>query len=200
MSPCLRFIPLSTILALILSASFLLAACGGSQDPTRPSTTTTPTPQTEPTQQPGSTRPETEPTRQPATATPEPAPTRQPRNTQSEERVTPNPTDSPPLATASSETDKDALFALYNSTGGPNWEDSNNWLSDAPLGEWHGVTTGNNGRVIDLQLHGNQLTGQIPPELGNLANLGSLYLHQNQLTGEIPPDVSGGDKVGHVGG
>ena len=31
-----------------------------------------------------------------------------------------------------------------------------------------------------------QLTGPIPPELGNLTNLRWLTLHDNQLTGEIP--------------
>ena len=37
-----------------------------------------------------------------------------------------------------------------------------------------------------LLLGGNQLTGEIPPELGNLTQLQNLDLRQNQLTGEIP--------------
>ena len=35
----------------------------------------------------------------------------------------------------------------------------------------------------------NQLTGAIPAELGNLANLESLSLSLNQLTGGIPAEL-----------
>ena len=37
--------------------------------------------------------------------------------------------------------DRAALVALYNATGGASWRFSTNWLSDRPLGAWHGVTT-----------------------------------------------------------
>ena len=38
---------------------------------------------------------------------------------------------------------------------------------------------------------GNQLTGEIPPELGRLSNLTHLDLADNGLTGEIPPELGG---------
>ena len=38
-------------------------------------------------------------------------------------------------------------------------------------------------------LWGNQLTGGIPTELGSLANLQHLSLSRNQLTGEIPAEL-----------
>ena len=41
-----------------------------------------------------------------------------------------------------------------------------------------------------LQLSWNGLTGEIPPEIGNLINLSSLILKENQLSGEIPPEIS----------
>ncbi len=47
----------------------------------------------------------------------------------------------------SAETDREVLVALYNATDGPNWVDNDNWLSDAPLDEWFGVTTYHDGRV-----------------------------------------------------
>ena len=68
-------------------------------------------------------------------------------------------------------TDRTALAALYNATNGSSWQDDTNWLSNRPLGEWHGVSTDADGRVADLRLDGNQLSGSIPSELGNLANL-----------------------------
>ena len=43
--------------------------------------------------------------------------------------------------------------------------------------------------LTHLWLNGNQLTGEIPPEIGNLTNLTRLYLYDNQLTGEIPQEV-----------
>ena len=89
-----------------------------------------------------------------------------------------------------------ALVALYNATDGPNWIDNTSWLTDAPLGEWYGVETDASGRVVKLELQGrwdsetpHGLTGPIPPELGNLANLRELNLSRNNLTGPIPPEL-----------
>ena len=111
--------------------------------------------------------------------------------------------------------DKDVLVEFYKATDGPNWIDNTNWLSDAPIGEWYGVTAGENGSVIELVLDGtlferhglrgevpgelgsltdlerlslnwNELSGEIPSELGNLANLQELQLNGNQLSGEVP--------------
>ena len=86
-------------------------------------------------------------------------------------------------------TDKAALVALYNATGGPNWGNNRNWLSDRPIGEWSRVSTDGDGRVTGLWLDGNQLSGSIPSELGNLANLVTLSLHGNQLSGSIPSEL-----------
>ena len=74
--------------------------------------------------------------------------------------------------------DRDVLIALYDATAGVNWINNTNWLSEAPLGEWHGVTTDANGRVTRLLLRTNQLTGEIPPELGSLSNLTHLSIWQ----------------------
>ncbi len=95
----------------------------------------------------------------------------------------------PPLARTSRETDREALTALYNATDGPNWLRNENWLSDAPMSEWSGVTTGSNGRVARLALQLNELSGELPPELGSLANLTELHLDGNDLTGNIPPEL-----------
>ena len=84
---------------------------------------------------------------------------------------------------------RDALTALYNATNGPSWENNENWLSTAPFGEWHGVTVDGHGEVTELDLSSNRLSGEIPPELGNLAKLETLYLYSNQLSREIPPEL-----------
>ena len=87
------------------------------------------------------------------------------------------------------ESDREVLDALYHATGGPDWRNSANWLSDAPLSEWHGVATSfRSGRVNALSLTDNQLVGSIPPELGQLS-LEVLSLAQNRLSGPIPSEL-----------
>ena len=81
------------------------------------------------------------------------------------------------------EADREALTALYRSTGGVHWANDDNWLSDAPGNHWHGVTTDANGHVTVLDLRDNRLNGEIPPELGDLVNLRELRLQDNQLSG-----------------
>ena len=92
-----------------------------------------------------------------------------------------------------------ALAALYRATGGPEgeWENSDNWLGDEPLGEWHGVTTADEWGesttdLVGLDLSNNGLTGEIPAMLGNLNHLESLDLSGNRLTGPIPEGLAEG--------
>ena len=89
----------------------------------------------------------------------------------------------------SESSDRDILETLYNATDGPNWTSSANWLTEAPVSQWHGVTVDGNNRVIELNLSSNQLNGPIPAELGNLANLQILWLQRNQLSGQIPAEL-----------
>ena len=74
------------------------------------------------------------------------------------------------------DSDRAVLVALYTATDGPGWANSDNWLSDAPIGEWFGVTTDETGRVTGLRLAGNDLRGKIPVALGSLTNLEELDL------------------------
>ena len=92
--------------------------------------------------------------------------------------------------------DRAALVAFYHATNGPNWVNDHNWLSAAPLNQWYGVTTDANGRVTELDLPGNRLSGPIPPELGDLSQLTRLFLSSNQLTGPIPPELGNLSNLG----
>ena len=85
--------------------------------------------------------------------------------------------------------DRAALVAFYEATDGTNWTHDWNWLSDRPLDEWHGVTTNSDGRVAELWLLSNELTGPIPAALGDLTNLELLDLWGNELTGPIPAEL-----------
>ncbi len=85
--------------------------------------------------------------------------------------------------------DRDVLVALYDATGGPDWTERDNWLTEAELGEWHGVETDSSGRVTALRLRNNGLAGPIPPQLGHLSALRDLILSNNNLWGPIPPEL-----------
>ena len=82
--------------------------------------------------------------------------------------------------------DRDVLEAFYEATGGAGWTNSDNWVTDAPLGEWHGISVDEDGRVTRVDIDDNNLHGFIPPELGSLAKLNVLLLRWNDLAGPIP--------------
>ena len=82
--------------------------------------------------------------------------------------------------------DRQALAAIFDATGGPNWKKSTNWVTDEPIGEWYGVGTDSGGRVSSLELVDNGLNGAIPPEIATLTNLEDLKLADNVLLGCIP--------------
>ena len=86
-------------------------------------------------------------------------------------------------------TDREILEIFYEATGGKDWTDNTNWLSDEDLDEWYGVGA-RGGRVSNLSLDDNNLVGTIPPELGGLDELFILYLQGNRLSGPIPPELS----------
>ncbi len=86
--------------------------------------------------------------------------------------------------------ERTVLTTLFDATGGEDWKTSDGWLSDSPLDQWQRVTTDEDGRVTDLDLGSNQLSGEIPAELGNIPRLKLLYLNDNNLTGPLPQGLT----------
>ncbi|CAM9412417.1 unnamed protein product [Pylaiella littoralis] len=86
--------------------------------------------------------------------------------------------------------DREALQALYWSSGGPRWKRKEGWAdNEEDMGRWHGVTLDNDGRVLRLDLNKNSLDGTLPAALGCLGNLVYLRMSNNSLTGPIPCTV-----------
>lgn len=85
-----------------------------------------------------------------------------------------------------------ALVALYDSLGGPNWNNQTNWKSDQPINTWYGVTVtadANVTRVAGISLSNNNLQGLIPSALGRMDSLRVLDLYSSALTGSIPDSI-----------
>ena len=86
------------------------------------------------------------------------------------------------------------LDALYDDAGGDNWKTSTNWKTSSALNQWHGVKT-KDGRVSQIGLYENQLTGTIPSDISNLSGLTHLDLGGNSLSGTIPSGLSSLSKL-----
>ena len=78
-----------------------------------------------------------------------------------------------------------ALVAFYHATGGSGWTNDRDWLK-GPLGSWYGVTLNEAGRVTELSLERNNLTGFLPGELEALSALEELDLERNKISGRFP--------------
>jgi Leucine-rich repeat (LRR) protein len=96
------------------------------------------------------------------------------------------------------QSERDALIALYNSANGDSWTNNTNWRKPGdPLQfndpgteyTWYGVTcNAEKTHVTNIQLVNNNLAGTIP-DLSSLTWLTTLFLNNNQLTGSIPTTI-----------
>ncbi|MFH6996031.1 hypothetical protein [Flavobacterium sp. FlaQc-48] len=95
-----------------------------------------------------------------------------------------------------SQSEKEALKALYDSANGPKWKYNTGWDFSTPVASWNSTTqtgwygvTVTNGQVTSLALHKNYLNGFIPSEIGQLKYLKILNLSFNELSGNIPEET-----------
>jgi Leucine-rich repeat (LRR) protein len=79
----------------------------------------------------------------------------------------------------------EALVALYQSTNGSEWKTRTGWLTTSTPCSWSGVQCAG-GRVQEIQLASNKLTGTLPTQIGNFPALKVLSVQNNAVGGEIP--------------
>ena len=94
--------------------------------------------------------------------------------------------------------DRQALASLYQTTGGDQWLNNDGWLTDRPMSDWYGVTTDADGRVTELRLITNGLTGTITPRIAALTHLTRLELWDHQLGGAIPAQLGDLSRLEYV--
>lgn len=89
------------------------------------------------------------------------------------------------------------LVALYDSTNGAGWTNTVNhqkeWLVGNPI-DWYGVVV-EGGRVTEINLSDNNLTGHLPTELDQLERLEKLDLSSNQIRYIFPQGI---DSLEHL--
>lgn len=83
-----------------------------------------------------------------------------------------------------------ALVDFYRAMKGAEWVEDSNWVSEAPLELWHGVTTSEEGRVAGVRLPSNNLVGFLPFSIGQLNYLEVLDLSSNRIGGEFPVPIN----------
>ena len=81
---------------------------------------------------------------------------------------------------------KKALLKFNEATNGSQW--TNKWDVSKPVEQWHGVTV-KDDKVVAINLSNNNLSGELPKELGNLVHLEKLNLFRNKITGAIPTTI-----------
>jgi Leucine-rich repeat (LRR) protein len=97
-----------------------------------------------------------------------------------------------PAFAAIEPSERNALIAFYNATNGAAWTDSAGWLG-APGTEcsWAGVQCDDAQTYVEsLSLPGNNLTGSLPEEIGDVVDLETLSLPYNSISGEIPTGLT----------
>lgn len=92
----------------------------------------------------------------------------------------------------------DAVYG-YDATP-PGWNRTDNWLTPEPECTWFGILCGNDGKVNDIELYSNSLTGSFPPEVVYLKeSLVALDLYDNVIWNQGDPGHSWLEQMTNLG-
>lgn len=95
----------------------------------------------------------------------------------------------PTAAFTGNATQNSALSALYVATGGSSWSDKSGWMTGDPCtASWDNVNC-DAGRVTELSLDDNQVSGSLPTQFGLLTDLTLLSMQSNQLSSALPTEI-----------
>ena len=78
------------------------------------------------------------------------------------------------------------LMEFYQALGGEQWKYNENWGTDAPLDDWSGLRL-EDGKLVALEMHYNNLKGEIPESIGQLKTLQEFGIVESKdVVGELP--------------
>lgn len=80
------------------------------------------------------------------------------------------------------------LLALYNSTQGTGWRNSENWLATLEPCNWYGIYC-KDGHVAEIRFYGNNVVGPLPTEIENLTHLEELIFGGLNELQSLPPQI-----------
>lgn len=94
----------------------------------------------------------------------------------------------------------DTLVYFYTQMNGPNWRNNTGWLTTNTPCTWYGISCGlldSQLRVTTIELFGpspldptgNNLTGDVPPQIGYLDGLIRLNLSYNRISRVLPESI-----------
>lgn len=91
--------------------------------------------------------------------------------------------------------DFDNLIDIYNDANGANWTDNNGWIdgangTDCDICTWTGVVCDGFGRVKELNLVGNNLSGTLSSSIANITTLKRINIWNHTLSGTIPTGIT----------
>ena len=92
------------------------------------------------------------------------------------------------------EQERALLTTIYSSLGGEGWLSNYGWKNTSDHCEWYGVIC--TGRLVrGLSLGSNNLSGEIPQDIGSFLAIEWIQLQKNRITGSIPDSLS---KLGSI--
>lgn len=110
--------------------------------------------------------------------------------------------------------DYDALIDIYNDANGPQWSDNTGWVdgaagTDCDVCNWTGIVCNGYGRVKEINLVNNNLSGTLSSSIGDITTLEKINIWNHTLAGSIPDvfsqmsdltyvDLSNGDFTGDI--
>ncbi len=83
----------------------------------------------------------------------------------------------------------EALVTLYSALNGANWFDQGGWLSGSDPNEWNGISVSNDGHVTEITLELNNISGELPSEIGDFPELITLGINSTDMSGTLPTEL-----------
>lgn len=87
--------------------------------------------------------------------------------------------------------DYDALISIYNDSNGASWTNNTGWAAgaagiDCDICSWYGIVCNGFGRVKELNVNGNNLSGSLSDAIEDLQSLEKINFFNHSMTGVIP--------------